>query len=302
MSMNHMASAVSVNESQRAPSTAQPYELTSTMELEALFLSNLKLVRRIVRHSASRYRLSEEEVCEIMSVVELKLILDNYGVFRRFRGGSKLATYLTTVVRNQCRDYMIRSWGKWRPSTAAQRLGPVAVALETLTKRDGFSTHEAVETLFYRYCGEKSRAELDELAARLPPHGPRRLGCRDAVVTSAPAVATDNLLRKELASKLRGCRRTLERALSELSVEERDILEMRFGKGFAVAKIAGILGLEPRPLYRRVQQLLARLRQDLERAGYRRDEVLAAVHAYVEDEGELDVQRDVDVSLVELSA
>lgn len=292
--MSTTTMAISLSEPHAAPST-HPYEMASRMELEALFLSNLKLVRRIVRHSASRYRLSEDDVSEIMSKVELKLILDNYGVFRRFRGGSKLATYLTTVIRNQCRDYMIQSWGKWRPSTAAKRLGADAIALETMMSRDGFSTREAVETLFHRHNGERSREELETLAAELPPRAPKRLGCADAASTSHPAIASDRLLRRELASTLGGCRRALERSVESLTVEDRDILEMRFEKGFTVAKIASVLGVEPRPLYRRVGQLLARLRQDLERAGYQRDEVLAAVRAYVEDEGELDVRWDMDL-------
>jgi RNA polymerase sigma factor for flagellar operon FliA len=56
-------------------------------------------------------------------------------------------------------------------------------------------------------------------------------------------------------------------AMAMFSAEDRAILRLRFHGDATVVSIARALGLEQRPLYRRIEALLARLRAALEAAG-----------------------------------
>jgi RNA polymerase sigma factor (sigma-70 family) len=261
-----------------------PYSDSSRAELERLFLANLGLIRRIAWQFSRRYGLSDADSSEFVGSVELKLLSDDYRVFRQFRGGSSLATYLTTVIHNQCRDFTASRWGKWRPTTAARRMGPVAVELEKLTKRDGYSEREAIEAVRCKARGEHSVEKLEKLANRLPPRTTRAVDLhRTGLDTSARSV--DRIVLRELASTFDACSFELRRAMGRLSVEEREILGLRFWSGLTVAAISE-MGTHKRPLYGRLNGILARLRRDLEGAGFRRDEVLDAIGALSGPSGE----------------
>jgi RNA polymerase sigma factor for flagellar operon FliA len=65
----------------------------------------------------------------------------------------------------------------------------------------------------------------------------------------------------------------LFKVMEQLPPEERHILRMRFADGRSVADVARALRLEQKPLYRRIDQLKAKLRVDLERFGVTADDV-----------------------------
>jgi len=262
-----------------------PYSRLSAPALEELFLSELVLIRRLARRCTRCFGLADLDAAEFVSSVELKLISDNYHVFRRFRGGSSLSTYLTMVIRNHCRDFMASRWGKWRPSRAARRLGPVAIELEMLTNRDGYSDGEAIETVRSRSRGEYSPDKVERLANRLPPRMPRGLALHRTAF-EAWARPIDCIAHREFASTYHACRMELSRAVSRLGEDDRAILGLRFRNGLTVAGISVAMGTRQQPLYRRLSRILAKLRRDLERGGFRRDEVLGAIRALTEAEGE----------------
>ena len=56
-------------------------------------------------------------------------------------------------------------------------------------------------------------------------------------------------------------------AMTTMSAEDRVILRLRFSANASIVQIARSLELEQRPLYRRVESLLSRLRGALEAAG-----------------------------------
>jgi DNA-directed RNA polymerase specialized sigma24 family protein len=56
-------------------------------------------------------------------------------------------------------------------------------------------------------------------------------------------------------------------ALATMSAEDRVILRLRFAEDLSIADIARALGMPQRPLYRRIEGLLATLRRALERKG-----------------------------------
>jgi len=222
------------------------------------------------------YAFVDGEEGEIVGSVALKLVANDYAVLRKFRGGSALGTYLNTVTRNQCRDHVGRLWGRWQPSTRARKLGPLAVELEKLTKRDGHTQREAIETLRSRTQDAPSEEALEALALALPTRTAKPLAA-----SGVPPV--DTLVRQETLAMLSRCRRALGDAIGALDDVERDILALRFTDSLAVSAIAVRLGLPLRPLYRRLERILRKLARALEARGFRGDAVLSAVALAVEE-------------------
>src|SRR5260221_10151464 len=114
---------------------------------EALFLSQLDLIERVIRFVSSRQHLSASDADDFASHVKLKLIEADYAVFRKFQGRSSLRTYLTIVIERLFLDYRISAWGKWRASAQAKRGGQGAGLLEQLLVRDGYGFEQACELL-----------------------------------------------------------------------------------------------------------------------------------------------------------
>ena len=235
---------------------------------EKAFLELLPAVDRIVSYVCRRNRLGPAEADDFRSLVRLKLIESDYEVLRRYKGQSTLRTYLTVVIQRRFLDYRISEWGKWRPSAEARRLGPEAVELDRLINRDGLSAAEAIETIRTRVGESLPRKELEKLAARLPGRTPRRfVGEERAEALPAPADVENEILGRELAPVGAKAASALKGAVEGLPPQDRLILKMRFSDSFTVAQIAAALRLEPKPLYRRLEGILASLRRGLERAG-----------------------------------
>jgi hypothetical protein len=172
-------------------------------------------------------------------------------------------------VPNPFYDDQNHLWGHWRPSAEATRLGPVAVQLDRLLSRDGYSLGEAFEVLRTTHHVGLSPQELTDLAANLPVHHPRRM------LEEEPR-ADESVLARESAKKRRWDWDLFLEALAMLSPEDRLIVKMR-QEQFSVAAIARTLNLEPKPLYRRLERIYASLRSTLESKGVRA-EALADIH------------------------
>lgn len=244
------------------------------MTPEQMFLDHLPHIDKVVAHLCRRHHFQKEECEDFRSHVHLKLIEDDYAVFRKFQGRSSLKTYLTTVIQNLMRDYQNHLWGKWRPSAEAERLGPTATLLEQLLVRDGYSFDEAVQEMRINRKVELTWQKLAEIAARLPSRFPRRMegeeGLRD--VPAPDEQADDHVADEERAAARRKVWKALPEALKILSAEDRLILKMKMS-GFTVAQISRKLRLEQKQLYRRIEKLLSDLRRELERLGIRKEDI-----------------------------
>ncbi len=139
----------------------------STDSAQKKLEAHIDLVEQVIQWTCRR-RFSQEEAEEFRSRVFLKLVQDDYAVFRKFRGQSSLRTYLTTVIQRLALDFRNHLWGKWRPSAAARRLGNVALQLEVLVSRDNRMLDEAIEILRTNHQVGLSRAELERISAQLP--------------------------------------------------------------------------------------------------------------------------------------
>lgn len=240
-----------------------------SVDYTKLLLDNLELIDRVVHFIARRHRMSAADVEEFSSVVRLKLLDRDFAILRKFEGRSNMATYLTTVVERLYLDDCISRWGKWRPSATARRLGPVAVHLEQLTARDGLSFSEAVGLLQTNHGVTESRDELAAMAQQFPARVERRLAGEEelALVASRTGVADADLQLpedRELADQVTGA---LARSLDALSADDRLLLKLRFVDGHPVPRIATLLGLEPKPVYRRLEHLEALLKRGLQEGG-----------------------------------
>ena len=237
-----------------------------------LFLAHLTHIDKVVAYLCRKHHFQKEECEDFRSRVHVKLIDDDYAIIRKFQGRSSLKTYLTTVVSNEMKDFLNHLWGKWRPSTEAQRLGPVAVRLEKLL-RDGLSLDEAVRTLQTNHKVEMSAQELVEMAARLPDRVPRRVVGEEALRDQVANDRADSRAEEEERETVRRkALAALEEIRKALPPEDQLILRMK-GDDFKVAHISRVLGLEQKPLYRRIEKILKDLREELERRGFRKEDL-----------------------------
>jgi len=254
----------------------QPGEIRDRRQLEALFVENLALIERIARLLCRRHSFFDADADEFTSWLKVKIIEDEYVIFKKFRGDSALSTYLTVVVAMLFRDFRVQLWGRWRPSAAAQRAGHVAIRLETLVRRDNLSLRQAAELL--RTSGETSLSdgELAELLKTLPERGPLRpaVSAIDSAADVASESGADSVVsEEELRSERSRAHSMLRDALVAAPEEDQVILRMHFWDGLTIAQIARALHLDQKPLYRRLQQLLDGLRRQLEQQGLSRQDV-----------------------------
>jgi len=245
---------------------------------ETLFVAQLPVIETVVSHVCRRHHLAATEAQEFRSEVTLRLMQRDYEVLRRFQGRSSLRTYLTVVVNRLFLDYRIQLWGKWRPSAEAKRLGPVALSLERLIARDGWSFDQAVEVLRTSHAVDESPDELYAIYVRLSPSGPNRHFVPEDAAQHVPSTAPapdETLIRAEREFAGNRVRLALDRARQGLRPEERLILKMRFDDAFPVSEIAAALRLDQKRLYRTIEGILERLRTGLVADGLSLEDVTA---------------------------
>ena len=244
------------------------------VEGEALFLASLPVIDDVTGQVCRRHRLSAAEADDFRSEVRLHFIDRDYDVLRRFEKRSSLPTYVTVVIQRLFLDYRNRLWGKWRPTTEAKRLGPIAILIERLVARDGWSLEQVIETLRVNH-GVVIDASLQALGDKLTRRAPKRQIVPEvhAETLEARDPAPDaNVVRVEQEFLAKRVRTALERAKQALAPEERLILKMRFEDAVPVADIARALHLNQKRLYRTIERLLADVGGRLEAEGVSRDD------------------------------
>lgn len=247
---------------------------------QELFEANFPLIQEVLGKACGLRRLPPDEREDFTSYALLRLIQNDYGVFRQFTGRCSLKTYLVTVVHRMFLDYRNQQWGKWRPSVRARRLGDTAVRLETLIARDGLSPDEAIESLAGQN-GGLDRAELARLANLLRPRFRRRMEGGEQLSALVSEERADRRVReRERRAAARQVQAALRQALGALSREERLILDLHYRKGITIRQIAGGLGLESKPLYRRIERCLRRLRSAIESQDVTREAALETVGSF----------------------
>lgn len=240
------------------------------MTLEELYHQSLEALPPILRGLARVKRLSPEEVEDLRSDIQVKLLEDDYRMLRRWDSRSSLKVYLATVVDNIWHDRVRGEKGRVRVSAAAMRLGPPAPELEVLLGQQGLTLDEAYEVIKPRYPGF-SRGEAEEIAAQINPR-PGRIFEREVVVAGLPdpePTGYEQLEQREKLAKKGKALALMHRRLSGLPEQDRMLLVRAHAEGVKFSRIARSLGIDQQPLYRRNERLLTKLRTDLEEAGIR---------------------------------
>jgi DNA-directed RNA polymerase specialized sigma24 family protein len=172
------------------------------------------------------------------------------------------------VVNRIFLDLRIARWGKWRPSAAAKRGGPVAVLFEQLTARHGLSFDDAC-TRLERAHGPIDREALAALAGRLPV----RVRWRPvwlADVDDIPYAGEDPAARYATGQRADAAERftaILALALTALSPDDQRLVRRRFFDRASMTTVARERSLEPKALYRHLVRVLRQLRRLLEAHG-----------------------------------
>jgi RNA polymerase sigma factor (sigma-70 family) len=255
---------------------------------EQLLLANLDLIDEIVRGLGRRHRLGSDEIDDLRGAIRLKLVDDDYRVLRAFERRCSLRGYLTAVIHRHFLDERNAKWGKWRPSLEARRSGELGVLLERLLTRDGLSFDEAVEVLRTNHGISESSDTIYQLSISFPQRTPRRFVGETPLSSLSSAEGADQeVLRAEQADRASAASAALTAALNRLGAQDRLILKLHFQDSISVARIARLLNLEQKPLYRRIEQMMRVLRNALEEQGISSGDIDGIIGGASEENGSL---------------
>jgi RNA polymerase sigma factor (sigma-70 family) len=241
-----------------------------SMDGEQLFRAHLATVEQAIARVCRRAGLQGADADDFASEARLALIEHDYAMVRSFRGDCAPSTYFTVIVQNVLSDLRERTLGRFRPSVEAKRVGEVAVVLERLVVRDGRPVEEALPIA--RNCDPSlTRDAAERILARLPERSrrPRAVDLVEGGVgEQAAAARADDRVAAEEAQRLSAkTNRVVREVLAGLVTEDRLLLRLRFDSGLSIADISRMLRLPQRPLYRRIESLLDRLRRALQAEG-----------------------------------
>lgn len=237
-----------------------------------LFERHLPFIQKVVAYAVRRYHLDPEETKDFSQDVMVKMLSRDCEVFSDFRGESKMESYLTVVVERCLQDYINKLWGKWRPSAAAKRLGPLAEQLERLVYRDGHSLDMAIEMLKQRGAKE-SKEEIKKLFGELSSR-PIRVFEGEGPLQNVPSsTKTDQPIREqEHEANVQKAEQALQRALETLPADDRLLVRMK-SEGTTIQEIAKLLRADAKKLYRRYEKSLKIMRELLLKDGIRPEDL-----------------------------
>src|SRR5262249_19321138 len=211
-----------------APNQADPNRTSSRERWERLFLAELPTIQRLIASVARRHQLSPVDADDFAAEVHLRLISDDYAVLRKFRSRCTLRTFLTVVIQRLFLDYRNAQWGKWRPSAQSVREGAVAVRLERLTTRDGFTFDEACEILETNDGYRIDRTALARTYGRFRPRArPHFVTAHDgADQTPSTASADEGLVVADAQRRVERAAAALRAVLQAAPAQDRLILRL----------------------------------------------------------------------------
>jgi RNA polymerase sigma factor (sigma-70 family) len=224
------------------------------------------MIDRIIALQTRRHALTPADAEDYAAWAKARIIDADYAVLRKFGGRSSLQTYLAAVLVNLFRDYRNSYWGRWRPSAAAKRCGPIGIRLEELLYREAHPLREAGQIL--RFAGvQLSDAEIAKLAAQIPTRPIVRELSLEASDRLVSTLEDSSVHHPDTDPSLESLEITLRSLLNDLTPEDALIVKLRFWSGMSVADIARTLQLRQKPLYRRIEAIQEQMRTALEARG-----------------------------------
>lgn len=242
---------------------------------EELFRENLQLIGRIVDRVCRNARLFGADAEDLASAFRVHLMDDDYAVLRRFEGRCSLVTYLTIVAQRFLGQDRIRTWGRWYESTAARRLGELGLRAEQLIRRDGRTVDEALPIL-RDLDPSLTRERLESIVRELPQRAAHiRLVAADEVEDElfARTTSEERVVERDVRALSGKASEAIRNTLASLPLEDRTLVLLHFRTSMTIADISRALGVAQRPLYRRLERILGRLREALREAGLDRSSI-----------------------------
>lgn len=252
------------------PEVRVSLSLHPDMDPQELLRAQLPLIERIIGRVCRRSRFIGADADDFASTVKLALIENDYALLRDANQRASLAAFLTVVIQRMAVDERIRAFGRWQASAEARRGGEAGVLAETLLSRDGRSIEEALP-LVRKLDPAMTREQLEEMARRLPVRTGRPRAV-DLDAAGVDALASDDAadaraIKGDLDRLAGRTARAVRDELGALTLEDRMLLRFRFASSMTIADISRIMRLPQRPLYRRLETLLTRLRKALRSEG-----------------------------------
>jgi RNA polymerase sigma factor (sigma-70 family) len=250
-----------------------------------LFEENLDAIEHAIALVCRKVRLQGADAEDFASSTRVALLAGDGAILRKYEGRSSLAGYLAVVIQRLFYTQK-RAEGRWSPSAEATRRGAAAVLFERLLVHEGRPMSEALTDTKTQHPDADVR-DLESSAAAFPERAQRArlvpIVEGDEERISSGMRADDRVRSTELERTCTRASQSVRAALDAMTPQDRVILRLRFGKGAAVSDIARIIGLPQRPLYRRIEALLADLRAALERSGVAAGDVADVVEAAAGD-------------------
>jgi RNA polymerase sigma factor (sigma-70 family) len=233
------------------------------------FESSLDTIEQTIALVCRRSRLRGADAEDFASSVKVALLEDDCAILRKHSGIASLGAYLAVVIDRMLWDGRARTMGRFYTSAEATRLGPAAVMLELLVRRDQRPFEAALPILRASF-PEVTREDAERMLNRLPERSPRLqfVDLDDVdLPLAAPAGADQSTIEAEQQRLSRQTARILRDTLASFSLEDRTMLRLHYGMSQSIADVSRMMRLPQRPLYRRLEHALARLRGALEQAG-----------------------------------
>jgi RNA polymerase sigma factor (sigma-70 family) len=222
----------------------------SLMSLKELFEANLGTIDRVTGIVCRRAGLFGADAEDFASEVKLALIDNDYAILAKYEGRSSLDTFLTVVISRLLADARTREKGRWHASAEANRLGPAAVMIETLIRRDGRTLDEAMPHITAAHpelTREEVMAILDRLSTRKPR--PRAVELEAIAHVIVARESADTRVEEGDRQRLSNATGSAVRdALEALPVEDRVLIRLRFGSERSIAHVSRMMQLPQRPL------------------------------------------------------
>jgi len=137
--------------------------------------------------------------------------------------------------------------------------------------RDGRTLDESLPPLQRRW-PELTKAEAEGIVSRLPRRMPRpftaSLDDVSVDVHTGSSTVEESAFMSDHLRLSRRLEDAVRRFLRELPSDERVLLRMHFEASMTIAEISRALGVDQKPLYRRIKRGLLRLRTHLKGCGF----------------------------------
>jgi RNA polymerase sigma factor (sigma-70 family) len=232
--------------------------------------------RRVIFAAIRHYARDYDDVMDVFARVCEALREDDLRRLRSFLEQplhrARFSTWLVAVVRNLTVDWFRHRDGRRRITALAVALPPLQRRIFELVFFEQRRHLEAYELIRTRDAPDLSyRAFLAELRSTYLAVAERQRGRVLHDLAGAPPPEVEVEAAAEPApgetSEL------LERALGALSPEDRTAVHLYVTEELSAAEVARILGWSPKTVYNRVYRALAALREHLEGAGLRREDL-----------------------------